>query len=700
MLIFVLLSAFVFSLSNCDHNHEFQGFEYLNTSVNPCDNFYEYACGNFKNVNPRPEKYPLWDNFVILQQELHQILNVILGARNRDGDPESIQKSRAAYAACVNTKYADELPYPEVGVLKNEGPWPLIAQTGAKANFSWSQMGDLVANYGVQYYMRADILENPFDVSQYLILLGRDTVLNPSIIDQYEDNSVDFLNYVKKTKEEHPFEIFLLTVANILRDATGSDKNKGKIQAEVAQIFDFMKLVQQGGTNTGGNDNVAGFYTIETLQEWVDESFPKSKIDFSEYLNRVFSKSGVKLNANTYVLVSSMSWFYGILDLMVNTSDDMLRNFVFARLFTYTAPDSNNEIRDAYNHFRVNMNDMVYTRREYCTRYVLGYPNAIALSMAATYEYQRYHFNTAKMQNVSQMINDLQTAFLNILDKSDWLDEPSRQKAKEKASKMITLLGYPNFVEDGVEVDKYYSNVRICAWDHFGNAQRLRAFSSALNLALLDKPRDREKWNHSPLVVNAFYNSQNNRIILPVSILNPIFYNGRYSEMDYARIGAIIGHEITHGFDNQGSQYDGDGNLSGWWSAETKTEFKKREQCFRDQYGGYFVEETGKYIDPDATMRENLADNGGLREAFQAFKRLQSNRTVKGYTSEQLFFISYGTMWCAQETPQQLEKVSQRGYSPARFRVIGSISNNVEFAKAFNCPVGSNMNPADKCILW
>ncbi|KAF5294351.1 hypothetical protein FQR65_LT10804 [Abscondita terminalis] len=715
MLIFLLFSPLLFNVVIIKGDRlEFPELAYLNTTVDPCDDFYEYSCGNYKNARPRPQEYPLLDNFVVLQDELHRLLNskrkcwknsneifvVILSSRVKKDDPVAVQKARTAYSACLDTLYADYLVYPEVEVLTKEGPWPLIARTGLNAKFSWSQMGDIVADYGLQFFVRTDVTENPMNVSEYLILVDRDSVLNPSVVDQYEDNVVDFLNHKTINKKTHPFENFLKTVAMVLRDATGSDSSTLNIAKDVGSIFEFMKLVQKGGTNTGGFENVGGFFTVESLQGWIDEHFPRLGLNLLEYCERVFSKSGARVEPNTNVLVASMSWLYGILDLIANVDDDTLLNYIFARLFTYTAPDSNREIREAYERFRRDMGDIVYNRTEYCTRSILGYPNAIALSMAVTYEYQRYHFNLAKLERVATMINDLRSAFNEILNASDWLDATSLANSKTKADKMIALLGYPDLAEYDELLDRYYSNVRICASDHFGNAQRTRAFSAALNLALLDKARNKRRWNHSPLVVNAFYNSQNNRIVLPVSMLNPVFYNGRHNAMDYARLGAVIGHEITHGFDNLGSQYDGDGNMAMGWSAETREEFRKREQCFREQYGGYFIKEIGKYINPNNTMRENLADNGGLREAFLAFKRLPSSESFFGYSSDQLFFISYATMWCAQETPQYLEKLSTRGYSPAKFRVIGSVSNNEDFAKAFSCPVGSNMNPARKCVLW
>lgn len=246
------------------------------------------------------------------------------------------------------------------------------------------------------------------------------------------------------------------------------------------------------------------------------------------------------------------------------------------------------------------------------------------------------------------MVSDLREAFHDILNESDWIDEVTKEKAAKKAENMYILLGYPEYADSAELLDEFYENLRICTWDHFGNSQRLRAFRQALQFSQIDSVRVRERWSNSPLEVNAFYSRPNNRIVFPVSILDPVFFTGYISALDYGRIGAIIGHEITHGFDSGGKNYDENGSFKNWWSNTTSQAFNDRVGCFIDQYSGYRIEEIGAQVNGSQTLNENLADNGGLREAFKAFKKLEKKSsslvTVESYTPEQLFFIGFGTV--------------------------------------------------------
>ncbi|GLV38277.1 Neprilysin 4 [Carabus blaptoides fortunei] len=189
--------------------------------------------------------------------------------------------------------------------------------------------------------------------------------------------------------------------------------------------------------------------------------------------------------------------------------------------------------------------------------------------------------------------------------------------------------------------------------------------------------------------------------------MNPPFYTGGPSMVDYTRIGALIGHEITHGFDSKGRNTDATGNYAGnAFSEAVREAFSHKEDCFRKQYFAYQIEELGEYVNGNKTLSENIADNGGIREAYRAYQKLLSRLPFKqrpdtDYSVDQLFFISYGTMWCKIDTMQSLTATFKSDiHAPSKFRVIGTLANMQEFADAFQCPVGTRMNPRDKCVLW
>jgi len=311
------------------------------------------------------------------------------------------------------------------------------------------------------------------------------------------------------------------------------------------------------------------------------------------------------------------------------------------------------------------------------------------------------------------MVSDLRGAFHDLLSENEWMDDATRQSAAQKADAMLVLLGFPSWCESSAELDDFYKDIEVDRDDHFGNVARLRSWIQTINLATLGKARNRNEWTQSPMVVNAFYNSLNNRITFPVGIMDVPFFSGNIYEklLDYARIGAIVGHEITHGFDSVGRQYDDFGSAYVWWSTETDAKFQERAECFVNQYSSFTVAELNKTVNGQLTLRENIADNGGIREAYRAFKRLKARRGLdvfsprlpglEQYSPDQLFFIGYATMWCRAETLAGLNTLlNSDPHSPNRFRVIGSLSNMEEFSTAFGCPLGSVMNPVNKCVLW
>merc|ERR1712121_596859 len=336
---------------------------------------------------------------------------------------------------------------------------------------------------------------------------------------------------------------------------------------------------------------------------------------------------------------------------------------------------------------------------------------------AAAHEYVLANFDDAAKDQADSMVEDLRSAFKELVEETEWMDSMTQEKAKEKADMMLQLIGYPDWLAVPSEVDEYYSGTPPLNPDfHFNNVLGMTSWSSKQELITLREEPQRDIWLMHPAIVNAWYSPNHNTITFPAGILQPPFFKGGWPRyLNFGAIGMVIGHEITHGFDDQGRQYDGTGNASPWWSDETIQAFSGEAQCFIDQYENYTVPELidilgeeDAHLNGKNTQGENIADNGGIRETYRAYLRsVESEGSeprlpgLEMFTPKQMFFVSYAQAWCEIQTPESLlGQVLSDPHSPGRFRVVGPLGNSEDFQKEFNCPADAAMNRPEKCKLW
>jgi len=317
------------------------------------------------------------------------------------------------------------------------------------------------------------------------------------------------------------------------------------------------------------------------------------------------------------------------------------------------------------------------------------------------------------------LIEDIRLSFKELVSESEWMDVETQVLAQEKADAVYKEVAYPDWLPSNDELDKYFEGVTPPYADrNVINVASMTAWRIQWGLNKLNEPTTRDSWVMQPATVNAWYLPEKNSITFPAGILQtPFFDKGHPKYLNYGSIGVVMGHELTHGFDDEGRQYDKIGNVSPWWSEETVAAFDVRAQCFVDMYENYTVPELIPILGDDAhlngvnTLGENIADNGGVRESFRAYQNYIIDKNegkpepklpgLQEYTSEQLFFISFSQTWCEKMTIEKLlDQVLSNPHSPGKYRIIGPCSNSEEFVKAYNCPEGSNMNRKDKCILW
>ena len=296
-----------------------------------------------------------------------------------------------------------------------------------------------------------------------------------------------------------------------------------------------------------------------------------------------------------------------------------------------------------------------------------------------------------------QMTKAVEKAMEDEIGRLTWMGAATKQQALLKLHSIVNKIGYPDKWRD-------YSSVRIVRGDFLGNVERAVDFESQRQLAKVGKPLDRTEWQMTPPTVNAYYDPQMNDINFPAGVLQPPLYDPKLDDApNYGNTGATIGHELTHGFDDQGRQFDAKGNLRDWWTPQDAAEFVKRAACVSNQYSQYTVVDDIK-INGKLTLGEDVADLGGTLLAYIAWKdvtRGQDLKPIEGFTPDQRFFIGMAQWACGDERPEsKRQNAITNPHSPEQYRINGVVSNMPEFAKAFSCKVGQPMVRANACRVW
>jgi putative endopeptidase len=322
----------------------------------------------------------------------------------------------------------------------------------------------------------------------------------------------------------------------------------------------------------------------------------------------------------------------------------------------------------------------------------------LVLGEALGDEYVKIAFTKKTRDRANEMINDLFWAFNARLNKLTWMSEATKVKAREKLAAFSRKIG-------SNEHPRGYKGLVIMRTSFAGNRLRYNSFNTKRNLADIGKPRDRTRWGFTPPTVNASYNSVNNDITFPAGILQPPFFNWSADDaINYGGMGAVIGHEISHGFDDSGSRFDANGDLKMWWTSEDRAKFEERAACVVKQFDGYEVQ-PGLFIQGKLTLGENIGDLGGLNVAYEAFLHSLEGKprpaNIDGFTPEQRFFLGWAQVWAAKYT-SQAERLQVNGnpHSLPRWRVNGPLANMQQFAQAFGCKQGQPMVRKDACIIW
>jgi putative endopeptidase len=419
--------------------------------------------------------------------------------------------------------------------------------------------------------------------------------------------------------------------------------------------------------------------------------------DWTSYLK------GIKIGEFNTMNVSTPTYFTAMNTELDSASLDSIKSYLRWHALRSAAPALSKPFVDEnFNFFSATLNGQKEPtpRWKRCTR-----ATDQALGEAVGQDWVKQNFPPDAKANMDKLVAALEKALGEDIQQLPWMSDSTKVEAKAKLDAIRNKIGYPENWRD-------YSALVVKRDDPLGNIQRSELFERRRNFNKLGKPVDEKEWGMTPPTVNAYYNPPNNDINFPAGILQPPFFDNNLDPaVNFGGIGVVIGHEMTHGFDDQGSKYDPKGNVKQWFTAEDLAKFKERTECEAKEYDGFKVAE-GQNLNGHLTLGENTADNGGIRIAFQALQEVlgkggpnaepgYTNGERDGYTPAQRFFITFGQVWCENQR-EEAARVQARTnpHSTGEWRTKGTVQNFDEFGKAFGCKVGQPMMPASSCRVW
>jgi membrane metallo-endopeptidase-like protein 1 len=663
----------------------------MDRNVEPCDDFYRFACGGFLKSTVIPDDKVSVTSFSVISDEVQEQLRTSIEEPSSPNEPKPFRLAKNLYKICMDEKAIEEQGLdPLLKLLKLLGGWPVLEGESWNENeFDWIlttyKFRDM--GYSVDYFLDFSIGVDLKNSTQRVIDLDQASL----------GLSREYLSKGMDEKIVKAYYSYMVDIAVIL----GADKEYAEKELNASLAFE-MQLSNISLPNEKRR-NATLLYNPMTITE-LSKNYPS--IPWKEYFSRLLPPS-IQVQENEMAIVNVPSYIKDLENLLKNTPKRTQANYVMWRAAAASVSYLTEEVRKRQLAYSTVLSGRTEreSRWKECVDIVSG---SLSLSVGALYVRKYFHEDAKK--NAVEMVTDIRNQFKQILRNVSWMDEETKKSALDKAMSMSSHIAYPDELLDDSKLEEFYKDLELAEDNYLQSILNLTLFGTEYSFSKLRKPVNKSDWvtHGRPAVVNAFYSSIENSIQFPAGILQGIFFsNDRPKYMNYGAIGFVIGHEITHGFDDQGRQFDKEGNLVDWWAPSTKEKYLEKASCIINQYGNYKVDEVNATLNGINTQGENIADNGGIKEAYYAYldwtKRNGQEQRLPDldWSPRQMFWISAANTWCSTYRPEALKlRITTGFHSPGEFRILGPLSNMPEFAEDFNCPIGSKMNPEKKCAVW
>ena len=649
----------------------------IDKTADPCTDFYQYACGNWVKNNPIPADQVRWArSFSLLGERNRYYLWQELDAASKDPKTPLQKQYGDYYAACMDTSLIDQ-----------KGLEPLKpALDRVAALKSAKDLGPLVGELAMHGdpapLFRFGVQQDEKDSSKQIASIFQAGLSLPDRVYYLVDNP----RFTRIRAEYHDHLVKMFTLAGDSADDAAK---------EADAVLKIETALAKGSTSRTELREPENRYHIKTLAELKDLA---PDFDFTTYFKDIHVGQFQTLN------VATPNYFKALNDLTASEPVDSWKSYLRWHLLHGSASDLPKGFRDANFDF---FGKTLAGQKEQTPRWKQCTAQTDrALGEAVGQDWVKQHFPPSSKASMDKLVAALDKALGDDIKTLPWMSDETRKAAEAKLMLYRNKIGYP-------EKWRSYAALSVKRNDALGNVHREAIFDRNYNLNKLGKPVDEKEWGMTPPTVNAYYNPSQNDINFPAGILQPPFFDPNIDPaVNFGGIGVVIGHEMTHGFDDEGSKYDGKGNLREWQTADDRKKFTERTDCEVQEYGGFEAapahgDVTEQKLNGKLTLGENTADNGGLRIAYMALQDTLAeegknlDEKIDGYTEAQRYFIGFAQVWCQNQTEQSARQSALVDpHSPGKWRVNGSVQNFDEFGKAFGCKKGQPMYPEHSCRVW
>ncbi|XP_043864063.1 neprilysin-4 isoform X1 [Drosophila mojavensis] len=597
-------------------------------------------------------------------------------------------KAKNLYKSCVNSELLNRRGLdPLHSLIRQLGGWPVLDPDWRSTHFNWQQLAATLRRYNndilIVQWVGADIKNSEENIIQFdqtgLGLPTREYFLqqsNAKYLTAYQRYMSEVMHKLGASKAD---------AVHTATELIAFETRLAAITAPAEQRLNVTKLYKR--------------MTLQQLKATVPQ------IDWIVYLSTL---QGRNVNETEQVVIYAVEYMKQLVALLAVTEPRTVANYMMWRFVRHRI----NNVDDRFDDIKQSFYHALFGREESPQRWKVCIAQVNTnMGMAVGSMFVSRYFDDNSKRDTMRMTHELQQAFRDILKTTDWLDQTTKLLAEEKVNAMSLKIGYPDFILNAEELNEKYAGIDIHPDKYFENTLNVLLHTAKMEQAKLHERVNKTNWQTAPAIVNAYYSRNKNQIMFPAGILQPPFYHRYFPKsLNFGGIGVVIGHELTHGFDDKGRLFDSNGNIHKWWTDSSIRGFDDRARCIISQYGNYTVEEVGIALNGESTQGENIADNGGLRQAFHAYMRWLNENPNEAkdemlpglnMTGPQLFFLNFGQVWCGAMRPEAIRnKLNTAIHSPGRYRVIGTLSNSYDFAREFNCAAGTPMNPQKKCSVW